>query len=46
MIRTGWLQESALKMINKGYALEEVADNLGISLEWVQKLVQQELATV
>jgi alkyl sulfatase BDS1-like metallo-beta-lactamase superfamily hydrolase len=45
MLRNGMLDESALRMINKGYALDEVADNLGVPLEWVQKLAEQELAT-
>jgi cytidylate kinase len=40
------MQKFALKMIKKGYALEEVADNLEMPLEWVQELAERELVAV
>jgi predicted transcriptional regulator len=50
MVNSGMLEKenrkSALKMINKGYALEEVADNLEMPLEWVQELAKETLVTV
>jgi hypothetical protein len=45
MTKTGRMQEMAWKMINKGYALEEVADNLDMPLEWVRELAERELVT-
>ena len=33
-------RETALKMLRKGYALDEVADNLDMPVEWVQSLTK------
>jgi hypothetical protein len=45
-IISGKMQKSAQKMISKGYALEDVADILGVSLEWVQEMTKQPLVAV
>jgi hypothetical protein len=46
MVDSGMMSGYAQKMIDKGYALEEVADNLEMPLEWVQKLAEATLAAV
>jgi hypothetical protein len=46
MISSGRMQEMALKMINKGYALEEVADNISMPLEWVREVAEQAAVAV
>jgi NADH:ubiquinone oxidoreductase subunit E len=45
MVDSGMVSGYAQKMISKGYALEEVADNLDMPLEWVQEVAEQTLVT-
>jgi hypothetical protein len=46
MVKTGQMQRIAANMIKKGYALEEVAENIEMPLEWVQELAKETLVTV
>jgi RNA recognition motif-containing protein len=45
MVKTGKLQKIAINMLNKGYAVDEVADNLEMPIEWVQGVAEQTLVT-
>jgi hypothetical protein len=50
MVSSGMLEEekrkSALKMISRGYALDEAADILDVPLEWMQELANKTLVPV